>query len=132
VGGDLAQVEVLSQRPSPPIFVWEPNDLASFGSVEEAESYLEPVDVRNDLYSAYDVEGRRLTLGITASSKKSLFGWRIERVTIACEESARPNRDELRAIFVTYLTGLAEVRDAAALSWEELLAAARRESGRDG
>jgi hypothetical protein len=122
----------LSQRPSPPIFVWEPNDLASFGSVEEAESYLEPIDVRNNLYSAYDVVGHRLTLGITASSKKSLLGSPIERVTIACEEGARPNRDELRAIFVKYLTTLGQVRDAAALSWEELVAAARRESGRDG
>ena len=122
----------MSQRPSPPIFVWEPNDLASFGSVEEAESYLEPIDVRNNLYSAYDVEGRRLTLGITASSKKSLFGSPIDRVTVACEEGAPPNRDELRAIFVKYLTSLGQLRDAAALSWEELVAAARRESGRDG
>ena len=45
---------------------------------------------------------------------------------------AAENREQLRAIFVTYLEALGKVRDVSALPCEELVALARRESARDG
>jgi len=42
----------------PPIFVWEPNDLLVFDSVDRAEAFTEPPDI--DVGTAYDAEGRLL------------------------------------------------------------------------
>jgi hypothetical protein len=47
-----------------PFFLIEHGDVSAFGSIESLLQYVEPVDVRNDEYSAYDAEGCRLTLGV--------------------------------------------------------------------
>lgn len=46
----------------PPIIVDETGDVAIFESVRAAELYLEPIDVKDDRYVAYDSEGRLLRL----------------------------------------------------------------------
>jgi hypothetical protein len=46
----------------PPIFVDENGDTAVFLKVEDAEVYLEPIDVENEEYVAYDSEGTLLEL----------------------------------------------------------------------
>jgi hypothetical protein len=45
-----------------PIVVLESGDVLFFRSLSRAEQYLEPIDVRNDEYIAYDSEGRLLRL----------------------------------------------------------------------
>ncbi len=44
----------------PPIIVDNKGDVSIFDSVEKAERYLEPIDIRNDEYVIYDREGRLL------------------------------------------------------------------------
>jgi hypothetical protein len=45
-----------------PIIVVESGDILFFTSLIIAERYLEPIDVRNNEYTAYDSEGRLLCL----------------------------------------------------------------------
>ena len=40
-----------------PIIVSENGDIAFFNSIEDATSYLEPIDVENNEYDFYDAEG---------------------------------------------------------------------------
>lgn len=120
----------MSDEPTPPIFVWEPADLATFDSVAEAESYLEPVDVRGELYTAYDADGRRLALGIRG--EPSSFLWKKfekEFVTIRCDDNSVSHRGELQRILTEYLVRIGSpVAEVVALSWEQLVATARRAS----
>lgn len=46
----------------PPIVVNENGDISIFATVEAAARYIEPVDVRNHEYVAYDSAGFRLRL----------------------------------------------------------------------
>ena len=46
----------------PPVIVDENGSVNVFDSIEAAERYLEPIDVENDEYIAYDSEGRLLKL----------------------------------------------------------------------
>jgi len=55
---------VLSNTPTPPVFVIDGLDIGVFASVEEAVLQLEPVDVKQGEYSAYDSEGRLLGLAV--------------------------------------------------------------------
>lgn len=45
-----------------PIIVYENGDLLIFESIKDAVVYLEPVDVENDEYTAFDSEGYNLKL----------------------------------------------------------------------
>lgn len=45
-----------------------------FRSVDDAERYLEPVDVRSGEYVAYDASGRRLGLEVRTARRPALFG----------------------------------------------------------
>jgi|CXWL01.1.fsa_nt_gi hypothetical protein len=86
----------------PPIIISENGSLIFFRSLAEAERYLEPIDVRNQEYVAYDSEGRRLDLRV----EKEVFAIGLlrlrqiarERVRIdqAQEDSAHP--EELKNI----------------------------------
>lgn len=46
----------------PPVVIDENGNILIYRSVEEAATALEPIDVKNDEYIAYDSEGRLLTL----------------------------------------------------------------------
>lgn len=47
---------------TPPIFVIDGQDVIVFESVKEAKLSLEPIDVTNSVYVAYDAQGRLLRL----------------------------------------------------------------------
>jgi hypothetical protein len=53
----------------PPIFVFEPNDLTIFESVENAERYIEPPEVRDGSLFFYDSEGRVLEGSVYKDSR---------------------------------------------------------------
>lgn len=57
-----------------PIVVDEHGDLMTFSSLEEACSYIEPIDVKNSEYVAHDAEGNLLSLDIKEVEKPALLG----------------------------------------------------------
>lgn len=69
-----------------PITLIEKNsDRTNYGSVEEAELAMEPVDVQNGEYLAQDADGLALTIQVVEESVPIMFGWlkaRVKRVRI--------------------------------------------------
>lgn len=58
-----------------PIKIVERNgDVISFDDLNEAESYMEPVDVRSGEYRAFDSSGEELKISIIKKNKKIFFG----------------------------------------------------------
>lgn len=51
------EIEAACDHLQPPIFVWEPNDLVVFGSVDDACRHVEKYDF--DIVSGYDATGRK-------------------------------------------------------------------------
>jgi len=51
-----------ADQPIPPIFVDDHGDVSAFRSVSYAESWMEPIDIQNCEYTAYDASGRILAL----------------------------------------------------------------------
>jgi len=52
----------LTEDMKAPIILDENGDVSLFVTLEDAARYMEPIDVRNNEYVAYDSEGYRLTL----------------------------------------------------------------------
>ncbi|MGH9943949.1 MAG: hypothetical protein ACRD9R_16515 [Pyrinomonadaceae bacterium] len=76
----------------PPIIVYENGDVSIFASVEDVKIDLEPIDVENNIYVAYDSEGRLLSLAPTSP-----------RITIQSAEQEPSHADELHAILFEFL-----------------------------
>jgi hypothetical protein len=90
-----------------PIFVPAEGDLFVFDSVDVAESWLEPVDVRSgSLVSAYDAAGRRLDIRVRGPTRSDRYP--VERVVIVCAEESPSGRAELLEILRTYLESVGE------------------------
>ena len=79
----------------PPIILNEHGSIDVFQSTEAAEIYMEPIDVENGEYVAYDSEGRLLRIVPTSP-----------RVTIETAELEPSHQDEVRALLVRLLTHL--------------------------
>ncbi len=78
---------------TPPIIVDEQGTATVFESVEDAERYLEPIDVRNGEYVAYDSEGRLLRLLPTSP-----------RITIENADLEPHHANEVRELLVRLLS----------------------------
>ncbi len=78
-----------------PIIVDQNGDVMFFGSVEEAEAYIEPIDVKNNEYVAFDSEGRLLRLIAT-----------IPRVTIEQAELNPAHAEMLRQTLIQFYENL--------------------------
>jgi hypothetical protein len=76
-----------------PIIVVESGDILFFRSLSIAERYLEPIDVRNNEYIAYDSEGRSLRL-IPCE----------HRVKIELAEEKSTDADKLKEALLAYFT----------------------------
>ncbi len=76
----------------PPIIVDEQGTATVFESIEDAERYLEPIDVRNEEYVAYDSEGRLLRLLPTSP-----------RITIENAELEPRHSSEVRDLLIRLL-----------------------------
>lgn len=76
-----------------PIIVVESGDILFFRSLSIAERYLEPVDVRNNEYVAYDSEGRLLRLVLSEHTVK-----------IELEEEEPTNADKLKEALLAFFT----------------------------
>jgi hypothetical protein len=73
-------------------------DLLFFRDVEQAETYVEPIDVRNGEYTGFDAEGRTLSLSVESRQEGGVLGrlgGRSERVAIASDVTTAKHRDQL-------------------------------------
>lgn len=57
-----------------PISINEHGDITSFASVEEAEMYMEPVDVERGEYVVTDASGRQFSLEVVMEYKPLFWG----------------------------------------------------------
>jgi len=76
----------------PPIIVSEGGDVDVFESIEDAEKYLEPIDVKAGRFKAFDCEGRSLLLHPTTP-----------RVSIDAEEETPTHEEELTLLLRRFL-----------------------------
>lgn len=87
---------------NPPIIVVEHGDVTIFESVVKAQLGLEPIDVRNGEYVAYDRDGRLLRLTVMRKEKPSFFGKEksIEAVEISYVEEEGDYASDLRKALI--------------------------------
>jgi hypothetical protein len=79
----------------PPIILDNRGDLLIFGSANDAVAYVEPIDVENKEYVAYDSEGCLLSL--------SVRGRWIKRIIIEPQETDPAHGEELRGKLEKFL-----------------------------
>jgi hypothetical protein len=107
-----------------PIIVNGHGDVSIFESVEYAEQYLEPIDVKNKEYIVYDSEGHILQLAISKKERPSIFdraGY-IETVRISAVESGSDRSSELRKLLIKFFQETrAVVEESDLLSLRELV-----------
>jgi hypothetical protein len=100
-------------QPSSPIFVIEGLDIHVYNSIDETLRALEPIDVRNNEYSVYDRDGRRLELRVA----RTRF-WGHEKVVLDNVETEPTHAAELGnqlASFLAYSGVEPEWLDSASL-----------------
>ena len=96
----------------PPLIIDNHGDVLVFRSPEDAQWYLEAIDVDNDEYVGYDSQGRLLAL-------TTLVG----RVIVRAAEEEPLHRSELRDILVDHLCSFGIPRAGLELApLEELVA----------
>jgi len=110
-----------------PIFV-RADDVYVFQSKEEAESYLEPVDVEPD-ERGYDAEGRLLHVVVRGNVKHGR--WSVDqsraRVELVLAEEVPGHREELRILLADWLQRADGTNhDPAAATLKELVERAER------
>ena len=69
-----------------PISINENGDISSFASVEEAESYMEPIDVEHGEYVVTDSVGHVLSVSVVIEEVPLFWGFwraRVKRVRIS-------------------------------------------------
>jgi hypothetical protein len=105
----------------PPIIVDNKGDVSIFDSVERAQRYLEPIDVRNDEYVIYDREGTLLR-GIIVKH------FLAERVKLEPASEPGVATTRLRQVLVDFLVrvGTHTEKKLEQLSLEGLLAEMQR------
>jgi hypothetical protein len=72
-----------------PISINENGDVSIFETVEEAEAYMEPMDVERGEYTVLDADGRQLDVVIAVKEVPIFFGlWktRLKKIEIRCVE----------------------------------------------
>ena len=92
-----------------PIIVDDHGDISLFQSAEDACAYLEPVDVKNNEYVAYDAAGMVLELRVGAREGRALFGLinvSREYVFIKPSEPHRNHREQLERALRCFLVKL--------------------------
>jgi hypothetical protein len=69
-----------------PILINEHGDVSTFASVEEAEAYMEPIDVEHGEYVVTDADGQRLLVAVVVEETPLFWGFwktRVKKVRIA-------------------------------------------------
>jgi len=82
-------------KPVPPIFVDNHGDVSVFRSASYAESWMEPIDIENHEYIAYDASGRLLAL---SADRRRVYISLAEQEPTHSEQLAKALRHFLRAV----------------------------------
>jgi hypothetical protein len=102
---------------TPPIIIVEDLDVSVYTTVLDAEIAMEPIDVKNGVYTAYDSQGRLLWPIVEKKIYKPKKWWEflllcgnveVEVVTLREAESEPLHADELRRILIDYLQRMKE------------------------
>lgn len=97
-----------------PIIIDNSGDLLIFSSIEQAQQYLEPIDVHNKEYIAYDSEGRLLKLNVTREKsdlrRLPTFADSGEHITLQPAESEPLHAAELQSKLIQYFAQVGEAR----------------------
>lgn len=104
---------VVTAIAQPPIFLIATDgggDVTVFRSVDDAARFLEPVDVRNAEYEAYDARGRKLEA--TA---------RAQNVQLRLDEDGRTHEAELAAHLNTFLRAVGAPTRNSPDNWEDFI-----------
>jgi hypothetical protein len=111
----------------PPIIVRGDGDLMVFGSDVDAARRVEPIDVEDGVYRAWDSEGRILTFNVERRREPGLIGSRtVEAVTLD-EAPGRTDAAQLREELISYLSRRDFPReDVDKLSLERLVSTAAK------
>lgn len=104
----------------PPIIADNYGDVLVFESLAKAESYLEPIDIRNGEYTVFDSEGRLLKQSVIRDLKGR------EKVAIILEQDGRRESEKLKTILIQFLSQVLESsQPLEALSLEQLVEKAK-------
>ena len=95
-----------------PIIVNEHGDVQVFESVNDAETALEAIDVRNDEYVAYDADGQRLLVSVVEEN---------DHVQISYEEDRGNGREELKKILSVFLVRTGHPDEVKEMSLQQLI-----------
>lgn len=101
-----------------PIVLDENGDVSLFATVEEAARYMEPIDVRNNEYVAYDSEGYRLKLVPGAIN-----------VMITGRTESKPSPEALNRLLNAYWERAAQDKPPKTGSLEQLINACAQRFG---
>lgn len=116
----------------PPIIVVEHGDVTIFKSVAKAQLGLEPIDVKNGEFVAYDKNGCLLRLTVIKKEKPSFFCKEksIEAVNIFEAEDGGSNTKDLREVLINFFkrTGVNDPEDKY-LSLDDLVDKAVKQYG---
>jgi len=105
-----------------PIVVSEHGDLMVFRNEQELSSYLEPIDVKNGEYRAYDAKGRLLALDVAAEEGRSWFLGRTVRERVRLQGGLGEDRSlELKELIEGYLRKIDAIDASHELSLDRLV-----------
>ena len=80
-----------------PIIVDEKGNIDLFKTKQDAEEYLEPIDVHNQEYIAYDSQGMLLRLGVRSETRRFFFNILSDTFEVVCiSETGVDRSQELR------------------------------------
>ena len=86
-----------------PIITVEHGDVSVFKSADDLQQYLEPIDVINGEYQAYDREGYLLDLKVIDTECPSLLGTiKTKKVIVVNANEKKNHSDELKNIFIDF------------------------------
>lgn len=85
--------------------------LLVFPNKESAEIYIEPIDVENNEWEAFDAEGRILILEVVAKKHWCPL-MSIEDIAISESQPAAYAIERLRTLLLNYLSGFSETQRA--------------------
>jgi hypothetical protein len=105
-----------------PIIVSEHGDLMVFRNEQELSSYLEPIDVKNGEYRAYDAKGRLLSLDVAAEEERSWFLGRTVRERVRLQGGLGEDRSlELKEVIEGYLRKIDVIDSSQDRSLDQLI-----------
>lgn len=90
----------------PFILVDKTGDVTVFDTAQELEQYVEPVDVLQDEFTAYDSEGRLLSLQVTHVTQGRFLKVRLPVVRVSEAEHDPSHCDDLRRALLAFLQQL--------------------------